>query len=260
MSAWEILAEDFFGKLGMAGRPADDSGVRKGLYRPPIKRAGNYPYDKTDPDNSYGTPQAYDRGSNVGSAGHSPITPRDISDADAERMGLKKDPFKKEKLEKLSDEELDEVLGSPMLLSRGNTSSLGSSVPGSAGSWSKNPPKDWDDEDLSKLDDAKVLRLIQKLHIRRPDLTRESPLQIDTRAPDIEEIPNQEPEYHVDQSDSDLERRLFVLGLDKSDGYGNAPDGYSPGINGNRLTSRGLYGLMPKESAWESLNSILRSR
>lgn len=253
-SAWDILSEDIAG-MGFAGR-IDFSGVRGGLNRPNIKRAGNFPYDKTDPDQTYGNPQTYDRGSNKGGALHKPLTPVDISDQDAERMGLKP---KEAKLLKLTDEELDEVMGAPMLLTRGNSSDLGSSVPGSAGSWSKNPPKDWDqDPDFSKMDEKQLARIVAKLQIARPHMTRESPLQIDPRPPDIEQIPNQQPEYQIDQSDSDLEHRLANLEI-AGGGHSTAPDEWKTGMGG-RQTSRGLYGLMPKESAWDGLKNIFGSR
>lgn len=242
-SPWDALSS-----MGFGGRPADDSGVRKGLKRPLIKRPKKFPYDKNDPDQMYGNPQAYDRGSNVGSAMHKPLTPKDISDDDAERMGMKI------KLEKLSDEELDEVMGSPMLLGKAGSSQMGSSVPGVGSGWAKNPPKDWDDEDFSKMDKAKLERIVAKLQVLKPHLTRESPLTIDPRPPDIEQVPVADPEYRIDQTDSDLERRLFLLGVGKDDGdigHGTAPDSFVAGIGGNRLTSRGLYGLMAKESAWD---------
>ena len=236
-SAWDALSS-----LGFAGRPADDSGIRaKGVKRNPLKRPKDFPYDKTDPDQMYGNPQAYDRGSNVGGALHKPLVPKGISDKGAEQMGLKI------KLVKLTDEELDEVLGSPILLGKGGSSQMGSSVPGVGSGWAKNPPKDWDQEDFSKMDKAQLERIVAKLQIMKPAATRESPLQVNPAPnPDVDLGPGDtEPE-------TDFERRMAVLVM--------APDGYGSGINGNRMSSRGLYGMMPKESAWDGLKNIFGSR
>ena len=253
-SAWDILAEDFFGHTGMAGH-SDDSGVRgRGLYRPLIRRQGNFPYDRTDPDQTYGNPQTYDRGSNMGGAMHQPLTPKDIGDGDAELMGLKKDKFRK-----LTDEELDEVLGSPMLLGKANSSNLIQGIPGVGSGWAKNPPKDWDKDPIADMDEEQIQRLYNSIVMRDPHLTRESPLNIDTSPPDIESVPNPGQAYELDQSDSDLERRLSLLGIGKHDIQVVAPDPWAAVIGG-RMTSRGLYGLMPKESSWDTLKAVFVGR
>lgn len=234
-SAWDALSH-----MGFAAN-FDDSGVRNGLARKPIKRNKRFPFDRNDSDQMYGNPQAYDRGSNVGSAMHVQLTPKDISDKDAEKLNFKV------KLEKLSDEELDEVMGSPMLLGRANSSNMGSTIPGVGSGWAKNPPKDWDQEDFSKMDKAKLERILAKLQIAMPATTRESPLQIDTSPnPDENLGPGD------DEPETEFERRMALLGM--------APDSYVTTPNGNRLSSRGLYGQMPKESAWEGLRNLFGSR
>lgn len=231
-SSWEQL-----GQMSFANN-IDDTGVRRGLARKPIKRPKKFPYDKNDPDQMYGNPQAYDRGSNVGGALRKPLVPKNVSDKDAERMGLKI------KFEKLSDEELDEVMGSPMLLGRANSSAMGSSIPGVGSGWAKNPPKDWDDEDFSKMGKEQIARIVAKLQIINPASTRESPLQVNP-APnaDIEHIPFDGGGWD-DEPETEFERRMAMLVV--------VPD--------NRPSSRGLYGMMPKESAWDGLQNIFGSR
>lgn len=60
---------------GFAGR-LDFSGNRGGLKRPLSKRDSSFPYDREFP--TYGSPQAYDRGSGAGrDAGGHPIVPKD---------------------------------------------------------------------------------------------------------------------------------------------------------------------------------------
>lgn len=236
-SAWDALSH-----LGFAGRP-DSSGVRGGLKRPLIKRNKNFPFDRDDPDQMYGNPQAYDRGSNVGGALHKPLTPKKISDDDAENMGFKV----KVKLEKLTDEELDEVLGSPMLLGKAGSSQMGNAIPGVGSGWAKNPPKDWDDEDFSKMEKPQLERILAKLQIAMPATTRESPLQVNPAPnPDVDLGPGD------DEPETEFERRMAMLVV--------GPDSYIPGTQGNRLSSRGTYGMMPKESAWDGLKNIFGSR
>lgn len=122
---------------GTFSRP-DSSGVRKGLNRPASKRDKMFPFDR---DTTYGTPQAYDRGSNTGrDAGPHEIVPKDIRHSHWE-------------------EEMDEVVGSPILIGKsGNPGSAGT-VPGTGGAWADSPfDREIDDDELSAAaDDEKVV-------------------------------------------------------------------------------------------------------
>jgi hypothetical protein len=92
-----------------------------------ISRGQNYPYDRTNPDQSYGQPGGTDRHSGNREPGHSTIVPKDTSHS--------------------IWDDIAEAMGTPMLLTRGATSQIGSSVPGMGG-FSKNPPKPWDESDV----------------------------------------------------------------------------------------------------------------
>ena len=224
----EVLSElDYGGRLGFASRP-DDSGIRsRGLTREPIVRLGNFPYDKQV---SYGQPQNYDRGNMGAGSLHGPLTPKD-------------DSTFSHRLLDLDEEDLEEIMGSPILLTRGVTSQMGSSIPGT-GTWSKNPMKDWDKGEFD-----------------------EGALSIDTSPPDIEEVPvANTPDFRA-ETDDDLENRINrIFGQDNNlnfvdpnlfatpDIHVIAPDPWA--IINARLSSRGLYGLMPKESSWDRISGM----
>ena len=220
--AKKVMKEFSPERLGFAGNTTDDSGIRaKGVIKKPINRGGDYPYDK---DISYGSPQVYDRGSNHSGELHHSLTPKDTEHFSLTLLDL--------------EELVKEVMGSPMSMTKSNTSQLGSSNPGSSSSmgWSRNPIKDWDEEE--EID--------------------EGPLNIDTSPPDTEITPNSDP-FQRDQTDDDLETQINRLwGLDDNPNFKlpvhalvpRAPDPYMSGLGG-RLTSRGLFGLIPKESSWD---------
>lgn len=202
-----------YDRSGFAARP-DDSGIRgKGVDREPNKRLPNFPYDR---DVSYGQPAPYDRGSSGGSKLGFSLTPRDDSHFSVSIIASKDD--------------LDEIMGSPILMARAMSSDLGSSVPGVTG-WANNPPKDWDDEG---------------------DELDESPLNIDT-SPSDEQYPDVSF-YDFQISNGDHE---FVSPgeFGSSDSHVIGPDPWSA-VN-TRLSSRGLYGLMPKESAWDRVSGMV---
>lgn len=228
---FEVLNElDYGGLSGAAGRP-DDSGIRsKGLKREPITRLINFPYDR---DTSYGEPAAYDRG-NAGSGGlHRKLTPKDDSGYSEKLLGV----------QGFDPKEIEEIMGSPILLTKGITSQMGSSVPGT-GKWSSNPYKEWERGEFD-----------------------EDALAIDTSPPDIEEVPvANAPDFRM-QTDDDLENRLNrIWGGDSNlnfvdpnlfaqpDSHMIAPDPWS--VINTRLSSRGLYGLMPKESSWDRISGM----
>lgn len=214
-----------YDRSGFASRP-DDSGIRsKGAKRDPVGRMSNFPYDR---DVFYGQPNAYDRGSSGGASLHGPLVPKDDSKFSLRILGQ------------------DEALGSPMHFGISSSPGLGTSttVPGVAG-WANDPPKKWDDDDVD-----------------------EGPLTIDTRVPPTEEVPNfSAPDFRM-QTDDDLENRLDRIWgqednmnfVDPSlfgqpDSHIIAPDPWS--VVNARLSSRGLYGLMPKESAWDRISGMV---
>lgn len=214
--------------VGVSGR-ADDSGVRgKGAKRPVDRRSDDFPYDR---DVSYGQPSAYDRGSSGGSNLHGPLTPKDDSKFSLRLLGL---------------DDVEEAMGTPTFFARSAQSDIGSVVPGVMIGWANDPPRDWDEgEDID-----------------------ESPLTIDPRPPDTEEIPNAHtPDFRM-QTDDDLENRLDrIWGREdnlnfvdpklfaRPDSHVIAPDPWS--VINARLSSRGLYGLMPKESAWDRVSGMV---
>lgn len=136
-----------YDRLGFAGRK-DFSGVRGGLKRPLLTRLMDFPYDR---DVSYGVPAGNDRGTSAAGPLENPLTPKD-----AEHFSLSI----------IDPDGVDEIAGSHTLLSRGGSSQLGSSVPGSSGGWAHSPVKPWDEEEVS-----------------------EGPLNIDARPAEVEEIP-----------------------------------------------------------------------
>lgn len=204
-----------YDRSGFGGRP-DDSGIRgKGVDRQPDKRLSNFPYDR---DVSYGQPAPYDRGSSGGSKLGFSLTPKDDSHFSLSIIGTK--------------DEIDEILGSPILMSRANSSQLGSSVPGVTG-WANNPKKDWDEED-------DVL---------------ESPLNIDT-SPHEEEDSFMMDFYNSTFQDDDVINHLVDPSqFGSADSHVIGPDPWS--VVNSRLSSRGLYGLMPKESAWDRISGMV---
>lgn len=242
----QLLREfDSYDRLGFAGRP-DDSGIRsKGVKRKPDRRLPNFPYDK---DVFYGQPNAYDRGSSATGPLERPLTPHDDSNFSLKLLGLDQD-------------EIEEMMGSPILMARGNSNQTGTTVPGVTG-WANNPPKNWDDEDDI---DSVWTDLDARSHVE------EGPLNIDTRPPDIEEVPNSAtPDFHL-QTDDDLENRFDrIWGREDNmnfvdpklfgtpDSHVIAPDPWS--VISARLSSRGLYGLMPKESAWDRISGMVMKK
>lgn len=116
-------------ELSPIDTPPDGSGNRKGLARRPIPRADDFPYDKKL---SYGQPgDTLDRGTSRHEPNHRSLTPKDI-----EHFSLSLDDV---------EEVVKEIIGSPILMSRADTSSLGAGTPaGAAGGWSEDPPKSWD--------------------------------------------------------------------------------------------------------------------
>lgn len=99
---------------------------RRAKERP---RGSGYPYDR---DNGYGHPTAYDRGSSGAGPSNAGLTPRYTDHT--------------------VWDDLDEVLGSPVLLTRAYQGTQANSIPGSSRGWAGDPPKFWDDVDESSFD------------------------------------------------------------------------------------------------------------
>lgn len=229
----------------------DTTGIRgKGTDRQPDRRLANFPYDT---DVSYGSPQVYDRGSNGaddrGSNGadtlNHPLTPHDDAGFSLRLLGIE-DPA-----------EIPEAIGTPSLFAKGNSSQRGGSIPGVGNGWANNPPKDWE---RSQMDDQD--------EVVNP-LT--GPLTIDPAPPDIETPPSPEAPNFRTTTDDDLENRLNRIWGDDSNmnfvdpaGFGShdahqiAPDPWTA-IN-QYLTSRGLYGRMPNESAWDRVSGMVQKK
>ena len=220
-----------YDRLGFAGHP-DSSGVRGGLNRPTYARIQNFPYDR---DDQYGEPQVYDRGSSGAGGLQRALTPHDDEHFSLSLMDL--------------EEIVKEVMGDPSNPSKGNSSNLGSAIPGMGGSWAVAPPRDWDE----------------------PDEVDESPLNIDTRTPDVEAIPMAGLPDYRSETDDDLENRLNRIWGREDNVNFVQPSGFAdpdfhvmsrePFLMVNKnLTARGLYGLMSKESAWDRVTSMSRTK
>lgn len=178
----------------------DSSGIRgKGAQRKPDTRLSNFPYDR---DTAYGQPAPYDRGSSGGSNLNHPLTPSDDQGFSLTLLGMKNDP------------DVDEATGTPMLLSKGGTSQLGGTVPGTS-AWASDPPKQWDEGDM---DEDPFTRSDVAWGANEDDFV--DPMQFG------------HPDAHV-----------------------IAPDPWS--VINQRLSSRGLYGMMPRESSWDRVSGMV---
>lgn len=142
-------------------------------------------------------------------------------------------------------ESIAEAMGGTTFFSKCDTSQLSSMVPGMSGFWANDPPRDWDEE----LDEA--------------------PLTIDTSPPDVEDVPNVDPENLHDQTDDDLERKIDrIWRRDDNPSFSDpmtatempsaisvvgSPAAFMQGIGMSLRPSRGRYGMIPKESVWRGL-------
>lgn len=223
-----------YDRLSFAGAP-DDSGIRgQGVVRTPYSRMQNFPYDR---DDQYGEPNVYDRGSSNFGGLHKSLTPKDDEHFSLSLLDL--------------EEIIREVMGDPTSPSKGNSSNMGSAIPGMGGSWANNPAKPWDE----------------------PDEIEEAPLTIDTSPPDSESIPNSNFPDFRSETDDDLENRLDrIYGREDNTNFVTPPgasfadpdfhflsrEPYA--IVNKNLTARGLYGLMSKESAWDRVTSMSRKK
>lgn len=101
----------------------------------PRQRGDNFPFDR--PTGLLGQPNMNpDRGTGGHSVGHAAvILPHDLSHS--------------------AWNDIEEILGSPILLSKAYSSQLGSIIPG-VGNWANDPPKDWDKGELEEDFDPKA--------------------------------------------------------------------------------------------------------
>jgi hypothetical protein len=224
------------------GRP-DDSGERGGMHRPRLSRGEDYPYDEDDPDGMYGQPGPYDRGSGGRGPSHAQLTPSHSA-----------------------WEELGEILGYPALLSKayqGSQIGHATGIPGADGGWSNDPSKPWDEDQI----DYDDLETYGEGYL---DMT------LDPKVPQPEPVPNAQPSYPHDQTDDGIETKVDrIFGRDDNpdseEEFGKmvpsptifvvgtaSPN--SMGVGSGLRTSRGLYGLIPKESAWDQLQKFFAEK
>ncbi len=203
-------------EAGPGFRP-DDSGIRlTGVKRKPDKRMGDFPYDR---EITYGQPgMSTDRSSNsAATSGGRAITPKDDETFSLTLMDL--------------ENVMKEILDSPVLMSKGNSSQMGSSVPGANGGWANNPVKSWDDEDTDPFD--------------KNDVGGTIPYDSDYGYEYITSM------HNVREVDNQLvDPRSYA----KMDFHVISPDPWST-IN-QSLSSRGLVGRLPRESAWDRISGM----
>lgn len=116
-----------------------------------------------------------------------------------------------------------EIMGSPILLARAGQSQQGSSIPGASGEWANNPAKDWDEApgwaDASDEPDSGYEYLSSMQDVR------------DTEHQLVDPTRYAEMDFHV-----------------------ISPDPWS--VVNHALSSRGLQGRLPRESAWDRISGM----
>lgn len=215
---------EFFQLNENPGRP-DASGIRgSGVSRPQVSRLSVFPYDR---DVSYGQPAGNDRGTSSSGPSFHGLTPKDTEHFSLSLLDL--------------EEIVNEFIGAPQLPSKGGTSNAGSAIPGVGGAWSNRPIKSWDPE---------------------PEITDE----FDPQIPDPEPVATNFASWR-DQTDDDLENKLDrVWGREDNTNFVQSSDFGQPDFHiispdpwscvNQHLTSRGLYGYLPRESAWDRISGM----
>lgn len=226
-----------YDRLGFAGHP-DASGIRgQGMNRQPYSRLQNFPYDR---DDQYGEPQVYDRGSSAAFGLHRPLTPHDDEHFSLSLLDL--------------EQIFNEIGGSPSYPSKGNSSNMGSTIPGMGGDWAVNPPRDWDDA---------------------PEITDGPPSDEDEIPmtpfpPPVEPVMGMLPDYRS-ETDDDLENRLNrIYGREDNEDFVQRQAFANPdyhtlqrdpfSVVNKNFVDRGLYGLLSRESAWDRVTSMSRKK
>lgn len=235
----DLLNED--DRLGFAGR-LDATGIRgQGLKRDPLSRDKDYPYDK---EITYGQPNGYDRGSTGHGGLTRSFTPKNVEQLSDYILGMEDEPSS----DPVDDESVDEAMGGEEFMSKGNSSQLGTTIPGATGGWSNSPKKDWDEE--PEISDE-------------PKEVDEGPLTIDPRPPDIEMTPNAHVPDHRDQTDDDLENRMNrIFGREDNENFFAPKQDVhvvgSPQFLGMnpKMSSRFAFMMIPKESAWDRVEKL----
>jgi hypothetical protein len=239
MKALSLIAE--FMKLdelyGTFTRP-DSSGNRMGLDRKPLSADDEFPYGS---DADYGQPKAYDRGSRGAGPSHRQWVAK----------SAKRNPW----------DEADEAMGSPTFIAKavqGAQIGHATGIPGASGPWANNPVRPWDENDVLDHEDEGYLDA--------------KGFTLDPVVPEVEPVPNSEPTSWHDQTDDEVEKKLdriwkkdnnpslsppptrnvpqdiFVVG---------SPMGFMQGLGLSMRPSRGLYGMIPKESIWTEVFKAL---
>lgn len=132
---------------GTFSRP-DASGKRSGKTQGPLSRAAVFPYDE---ETGYGEPGSY--GNSAGPSHRAPTPDDSTWEVQADKR-----PWE--------DEEVNEILGSPILLAKDSGPSP--TLPGMAMGWAESPPKDWDEE--SEIEGKLIsLQLLPTLDMIDPD-------------------------------------------------------------------------------------------
>ncbi len=219
---------DFFGQINEQLGGPDNSGIRgQGAKRPPVSRLSVFPYDR---DVSYGQPAGNDRDTSSAGPSFHGLTPKDTEHFSLSLLDL--------------EEIVNEFIGAPQLPSKGDTSNAPSPIPGMGGAWAVDPKKPWDEE---------------------PEITDEG-VPFDPSEIEPEPVPTNFASWR-DQTDDDLENKLdrvwgredntnFVQSTDfgQPDFHVISPDPWS--VVNQHLSSRGLYGYLPKESAWDRISGM----
>ena len=231
MNAWQELLREFGGSYDRTGNAAghgDDTGSRglrayDKLHRP-LSRQKGWPYDGKD--NSYGQPAAYDRGSGGREPIHEPLTPVHMKNSGWEDA----DPGENER-------EVDEAMGCPSnAIMAYKTGQQPTGIPGAGEGWASMPARDWDDdEEMSLLD------LYGEGYQSWSKMTWDG----DDKIPSLQQImPKDDDRDIVDEPE--VAGGMFPVGSNQQFMLGK----------GSPRTSRGLNGLIPKESAWDNLDHI----
>lgn len=228
----------------------DTSALQYALPRnSPLPREKDFPYDDDDEDRGVGKTLT-GRGDDKGEPSHHGIVPKDTAHTQWD-----------------DGDGVDEAMGSPSNMAQAYSGGqgMGSNIPGANGSWNKNPPKDWDKDDEDELLSY------------YGDVSEGGPLSMN---PGLHDIPEPEltpgPEDVHDQTDDDLEDAIADVhdnsGFRNDGSTGNFPSAigiivspgqpgaFKAGLGASGRSSRGGYGMIPKESVWRDLALLLRRK
>ncbi len=185
-------------QYGTFGRP-DSSGIRDhGVERPEYDRSEDYPYDMPM---AYGQPTDYDKGGTTGvNPSFNGITPVNTNHSVWDDI------------EPIDDMDIEEILGSPILLSKNAQMGSATGVPGADGSWTTGKGS-WNAQSMT--DD-----------------------ELDAFG---EQITKKEQEKDV-LTKGDYPSDIMTFG---------SSDSFTQGLGKAYRSLRGSGGLIPKESVWK---------